>query len=232
VRADSHGLELSAAGLWQLWVSLPVLFVLFFGWMWRQFVWCRFVWRLARFDLNLVAAHPDGAGGLRFLGAALWGYAPLAFALGSTVAGALANHIRGGASFYDFRFFVVGLVVVVLALFVGPFLVFVPPLRRLRAHGVVDYGMLSCAVGHAFEAKWINNEQRNRRFSEALEAPDFSATTDLYGIASNVYQIRYFPLSTRVVGELIVFALVPFVPVVLFSVPIEVLLRGVKEILL
>ena len=36
---------LSAPEFWQTWVSLPLLFVLFFGWLWRQFLWCRFLWR-------------------------------------------------------------------------------------------------------------------------------------------------------------------------------------------
>jgi len=109
--------------------------------------------------------------------------------------------------------------------------VFTPVLRSLRVRGSVEYGTLSCVVGHAFEAKWISNDAGNGR-SDALEAPDFSATTDLYSIASNVYQMRYLPLGPKAVGELIVFTLLPFVPVVLLSVPIDTLLQELKKILL
>jgi hypothetical protein len=231
VQADSDGLALSAAGLWQLWVSLPLLFILFFGWIWRQFLWCRLMWRIAQFDLNLIAAHPDRAGGLRFLGSALWGYCPLSLALAAIVAGGVANQIRQGAALYDFRFFVLGLVLCVLVLFVAPFLIFTPVLRGLRSRGSVEYGTLSCAVGHEFEAKWVDNGTGNSK-SDALAAPDFSATTDLYSIASNVYQMRYLPLSSKAVGELLVFTLIPFVPLVLLSVPIDTLLRELKAILL
>ena len=230
VQPESNGLVLSAAGLWQLWVSLPLLFILLFGWMWRQFLWCRLMWRIARFDLNLVAAHPDRAGGLFFLSLALWGYCPLAFALGVIMAGGLANQIRAGASIYDFRFLVVALLLIVLAFFVAPFLVFTPVLRGLRGRGTVEYGTLSCAVGHEFEAKWCNNGGGNDK-SEALATPDFSATIDLYSTVSNVYQIRYLPLGPKEVGELIVFTLIPFVPVVLLSVPVDTLLRDLKQIL-
>jgi hypothetical protein len=230
VQPESQGLALSPAGLWQLWVSLPLLFILFFGWMWRQFLWCRLMWRIAHFDLNVVAGHPDRAGGLRFLGTALWGYCPLAFALAVAVAGGLANQIRVGASLNDFRLLVVAFLLFVLAFFVAPFLVFTPALRRLRNRGTVEYGTLSCAVGHEFEAKWLNNGGRNDK-SEALSAPDFSSTTDLYSIVSNVYQIRYLPFGSKEVGELIVFTLLPFVPVVLLSVPVDTLLRDLKQIL-
>jgi hypothetical protein len=221
----------SVAGLWQTWVSLPLLLVLFFGWIWRQLLWCRFMWRIARLDLKLIAAHPDQAGGLKFLGFALRGYCPLALALATIVAGGLANRLRDGVSPYDLRFFVIGLVLFVLVLFVAPFAVFVPVLRRLRGRGTLEYGALSCAVGQQFEAKWITNAKENVN-SSALEAPDFSATTDLYQIASNVYQIRYLPLHARGIGELIVFTLIPIVPLVLFSVPLPVLVKSVKQILL
>jgi hypothetical protein len=146
------------------------------------------------------------------------------------VAGGLANQIRVGASLNDFRLLVVAFLLFVLAFFVAPFLVFTPALRRLRNRGTVEYGTLSCAVGHEFEAKWLNNGGRNDK-SEALSAPDFSSTTDLYSIVSNVYQIRYLPFGSKEVGELIVFTLLPFVPVVLLSVPVDTLLRDLKQIL-
>jgi hypothetical protein len=230
VQPESHGRELSAAGLWQLWISLPLLFVLLFGWMWRQFLWFRLIWRISRFDLKLIAAHPDGAGGLGFLGGALWGYVPIALALGTIGAGGVANQIREGASLYDMRFLVAGLVLFVVAFFVGPFLVFIPTLRGLKVRGALDYGTLSCTLGHEFEGEWIEKGIEHRK-AEVLQAPDFSATTDLYSIASNVYQIRYLPLNPKAVVELIVFTLIPFVPVVLLSVPPEALMRVLRQIL-
>jgi hypothetical protein len=230
VLPENPGASLSLAGLWQLWISLPLLLVLFIGWIWRQVLWCRLMWRIARFDLNLVAAHPDCAGGLKFLSATLWGYSPLAFALAATVACGVANQIRGGASIYDFRFVVAVLVVFVLAFFVAPFLVFTPVLRGLKSRGSYEYGTLSCVVGQQFEAKWIGEGDKDVQ-PEALALPDFSATTDLYAIASNVYQIGYVPLSAKAVGELLVFTLLPFVPVILMSVPLDTLLSDLKQIL-
>jgi hypothetical protein len=225
-----NGLVASAAGFWHAWISLPLLFILFFGWLWRQLLWSRLMWSIARFNLKLVAAHPDHSGGLTFLGTALRGYQPLVFALATIVAGGLANHIRDGANLYDLRFYPVGLVVTVLVLFVGPYFVFLPALQRLKDQGMLEYGALTSAVGHEFEGKWIRNGRASVT-CQALEAPDFSATTDLYQIASNVYQVRYMPLDTRAVIELVISTLIPFVPVVLLSVPLQVLLHALKQIL-
>src|SRR5262245_2870904 len=230
VQQQSQGFVLSAAGHWQAWVSLPLLLILFFGWMWRQLLWCQLMLRIARLDLKLIAAHPDGAGGLKFVGTALRGYQPFVFALATIVAGGLANQIRAGASLGDLRFFVAGIAVFVVVVFVGPFVVFTPALRRLKDRGTLEYGALSCDMGHEFESKWMKNGGSNVK-TEALEAPDFSATTDLYSISSNVYKIRYLPVDPRGIVELIVFTLLPFVPLVLMVVPMQVLLKGLRQIL-
>jgi len=168
---------------------------------------------------------------MRFLGSALWGNCPLAFAIAAPAAGGLANHIRQGASFFDYRYFILGVVAFVLAFFAGPYLLFIPTLRRLRIRGAVEYGTLSNTVGHSFEEKWIRGAGEESG-SQALERTDFSATTDLYSITANVYEIRYVPLGSRAVLELIGATLTPFIPVLLFSVPIDTLLRGLKDILL
>src|SRR5436853_454574 len=80
-----------------------------------------------------------------------------------------------GATIYDFRFFIIGLVLFVLVSFVAPFLLFSFTLRRLRIRGDAIYGRLSCDVCHAFEKKWLNKDELNGR--AALEVTDFSATT-------------------------------------------------------
>ena len=57
----------SPAGWWHALVSLPLLFVLLLGWIWRVLVWTRFLYLMAGLDLKLVPAHPDRTAGLRFV---------------------------------------------------------------------------------------------------------------------------------------------------------------------
>ena len=71
-----NGHTLSLAGWWHVVVSLPWLLVLFFGWLWRILIWGRFLWLMSRLDLQLIAAHPDLAGGLKFVGTSIRVYAP------------------------------------------------------------------------------------------------------------------------------------------------------------
>src|SRR5215471_4020539 len=57
----------SLAGWWHALVSVPLITVLFFGWLWRLFLWGRLLLQLSRLDLQLIPAHPDHAAGLKFV---------------------------------------------------------------------------------------------------------------------------------------------------------------------
>jgi hypothetical protein len=46
------------AGWWGLLVSLPLLFLLLLGWLWRIGLWARFLWLISRTELRLVPSHP------------------------------------------------------------------------------------------------------------------------------------------------------------------------------
>src|SRR5262249_51331302 len=115
----------SVAGWWYLLISLPIMLILFFAWLWRVVLWGRFLLSVAGLDLRLIAAHPDHAGGLMFLEGTLFSFMPLAFTFGSIVAGAVANRMQSlGASLRDEQGLVIGLLVLVLLTFAGPLLAF------------------------------------------------------------------------------------------------------------
>jgi len=64
-----------------------------------------------------------------------------------------------------------------------------------------------------------------------LTAPDFSATTDLYQVVSNVYEMRFVPVDLTSVTLLIGAMLLPFVPVLPLAMPIGEIMQGVKSLL-
>jgi len=57
--------------------------------------------------------------------------------------------------------------------------------------------------------------------SDALEVPDFSATTDLYSVAANVRAINPFVLNLPVMAMLVVATLLPYVPLLFAVLPID-----------
>jgi hypothetical protein len=220
----------SLAGWWHVLISLPLLLVLIFGWMWRLALWTRLLWLISRLDLRLVASHPDHVAGLSFVGHSLRAFAIVALALAAIAAGRSAHVVlEGGGLPTPHLAFNAGFLVVLLALFTAPLLVFAPVLRDVWMRGTLEYGALAERVGAAFEAKWLRRETGVE--PAALDQPDFSATTDLYQVVSNVYAIRPLPVDLKDLIALAIAVLVPFIPVVLLAVPANVIWSGVKSLL-
>ena len=68
VHAAQVGNSLTLAGWWAIIASNTLFTFLLLRWLWRLCVWGLLLHELAGLELRLVAAHPDGKGGLAFLG--------------------------------------------------------------------------------------------------------------------------------------------------------------------
>jgi hypothetical protein len=223
--------QLSLAGWWRALVSQPLYLVLIIGWLWRVLLWARFLRGVSRLDLQLIPAHPDLAGGLGFTGTSIRYFLLLATALSVPIAGTVAQGILyGGRSLGGFRYAIGGIVIVELVLFIGPLFLLAPALLRARARGIFQYGALAEAIGQQFENRWLNPQ--NIVGAEALGAPDFSATTDLYSITANAHGMGLVPLTVIQVVPLVIAILLPFVPVVLLALPINEILSYAAKLVL
>src|SRR5262249_47740045 len=152
----------------------------------------------------------DGAGGLGFVGLSLQPLSVVAFALGAIMAGTVANRVlHDNLSILDFRLVVPIFAALIVILFSGPLLVFTGKLIQASRRGAFEYGALARDVGRQMETRWLN---RNAT-PEALDANDFSATTDLYAIVSNVYAMNLVPTGLKNLAVVAVGALLPFLPV-------------------
>jgi hypothetical protein len=221
---------LSLAGWWNALVSVPLFILLFFGWLWRVLLWARFLWLMSRLDLRLIPSHPDHAGGLMFVGDSLRAFWLVSFALGAVVAGQVANRITiYGESLATFKHIVIGLAVFVLILFVGPLTLFIGKLRATKRSGDFEYGALAGEVGRQFERDCLKRERGADE--EAPSVEDFSLAANIYGIVANVYGMKDFPFGLRNLGLLVAVALLPFVPVALMVMPVNVIIKDFAKML-
>jgi hypothetical protein len=229
-KAGDGGRGYSWAGWWHALVSAPVALVLLLGWLWRIFLWGLFLCRVSRLDLQLVAAHPDLVGGLQFVSLSLRAFLLLSFTISTIAAGGVAHRVLYmGTSFFTFKYVIVAVVILSLVLFVGPVLVFGGKLVEARRRGILDYGGLAGAVGRQLEKKWL--DYRKNVDEGALDVPHFSATTDLYQVVSNVYQMKPFPIDTQDLIALIVVTLLPFLPALLFEIPLNEILSDLVKVM-
>ncbi len=227
---DNHG-DLALAGFWYVFISLPLGLYLMLRCVWRQLAWSWFLRSVSHLDLRLIPAHPDRMAGLGFLETCLHGYIPFAFAIGIIVSGGVANRvIHLHYSLLRFKYFPLLVVAIVIVLCVGPLCNFFGLLLRTRRRGVFEYGGLASGLGHEFEQKWLGPDAKVDR--DVLEKPDFSATIDLYSVAAYVQQIKFFPVSVVNLAQLAAAALIPAIPIALFAMPFDVILKATVKFLI
>jgi hypothetical protein len=228
---SAGGHQLSLAGWWRALVSQPLYLTLILGWLWRVALWARFLRGVSRLDLELIPAHPDLAGGLGFAGTSIRAFLLLATAFSVPIAGTVAQGVLyGGRSLPDFKFVIAGIVIVEMVIFIGPLFLLAPALLQARTRGIFKYGALAEAVGQQFEGRWLGSGSGVT--AEALSAPDFSATTDLYSITANAFNMRLVPLRIAQVVPLVISVLLPFDPVVLVALPLNEILSYAAKLVL
>src|SRR5262249_13563743 len=119
--------NLTPAGYWYVFVSLPVFQFVLLRWYVRLFIWFRFLWQVNRIELNLLPTHPDRCGGLSFVGKSSYAYAPILFAQGTILAGIVADRVLyRGESLQSFKLQIVGVAVFFVLFVLGPLLMFTP----------------------------------------------------------------------------------------------------------
>jgi hypothetical protein len=147
------------------------------------------------------------------------------------VAGPVLNRVvHEAAAPLQFRFLIAGTVIVAVCAFVGPLLVFIGKLIAEQRRGVFAYGALAQCMGQQFERKWLTSD--TVLGERALSASDFSATTDLYSIVANIYAMRIVPLQLKSLILLIVVTLLPFLPIALLSVPLDLIVQKLAGLFL
>jgi hypothetical protein len=221
--ASSSGTRLSLAGLWLVFVSLPMQQFLLLRWYYRLFIWARFLWRIARLDLDLNATHPDKAGGLGFLSDSLAAFAPIAAAHGVLFAGMMADRIFfAGATLPDFKMEVFGGAVFLTLLFAGPLTVFGPLLARVKRTGLREYGALGQTYAREFRDKWLVGAAPAGE--PLIGSGDIQSLADFGNSFASAEQMRIAPIRPTALLYFVAAFLAPILPLGLTMMSAEKLI--------
>jgi hypothetical protein len=224
------GSDLTLAGLWYGYVSLPIFQFLLCRWYFRIFIWARLLWQVSRIELKLVPTHPDRVGGLGFLAATSHAFVPLLMAHGALLAGNLASQIfHAGASLTQYKLEILLLVILMVILVVGPLLVFAPQLAAARRTGLREYGTLAQRYVRDFDAKWVRGDVAADE--PMLGCGDIQSLADLGNSYSIIQDMRIVPVTKQAMLQLGAVTLAPITPLLLTLMPLEELLQKLFGIL-
>ena len=223
------GRQLSLAGRWFVYVSLPLFQFILFRWYFRIFVWIRFLWQVRRCALSLVPTHPDRVGGLGFLSGTVVAFAPLLAAHGALLAAMMASRIFfQGDTLRDFMLEIAVVVAFLLLLVLGPLLLFMPDLAAARRTGLREYGTLAQRYVREFADKWLRGGAPAGE--PLIGSADIQSLADLGNSFEIVRSMRVVPFTRDTVVQLAVITLVPVAPLLLTLVSLEELLERLLRI--
>ena len=218
---EAHG----AVGAWYALVSLPLFQFLLWRSLFRWGLWARVLGGLSRVPLRLLAAHADRRGGIAFLKRPSLGYGMLLLlAVGSVLCGRWASEIvQHGAKLSSFKPFFLVFVCVGSLISFAPLLAFVPRLLATRREGRREYEALVSDYSSRFAARWLSGAPR----SELLGSADIQSLADLgTTYRETIEKMQPLLFSPKDLILLVVVALLPAIPVLLFEVPAQqVLMR-------
>jgi len=224
------GLRLTPAGWYCVLISASIFQFLLGMSLWKWLLWSTFAFKLSNLRLNLLPAHPDGHGGLGFLGLTPSAFASIAFAA-STVIGATWRHqiLHHNAHLRGFELPAIALVAIVAALALLPLVFFVPQLSALRRKGILEYSILGQIEMTEFDKKWITH--RAGREAQVLTEIESSNVIDFSQIYDRVKQLVPIPVERYTLIPLALSIVVPALPAILAEIPVADVLNDLLKAL-
>jgi len=220
--------HLTSAGIWYVFVSIPILQFILLRWYVRVFIWYRFLWDVARIKLHLIPTHPDRAGGLAFVGSSVYSFGPVLFAQGAMLSGVIASRVLyRGENLLSFKLQAIGFIAFFVFTILAPLVMFTPQLDQAKRKGLADYGLLAQRYVDDFEQKWVVAPFGE----ELLGTGDIQSLADLGNSYAVVKEMRVVPFGLQDISRLAIATAAPMVPLLLtIWSPEELVTRIIKVV--
>ncbi|MEN8214251.1 MAG: hypothetical protein ABFR19_07795 [Pseudomonadota bacterium] len=229
VHLSPQGNSLTLAGWWVVAVSGPIFWFLLLRSLWRLIVWSLLLRQLAALDLRLVATHPDGHGGLAFLGQYPNAYTMFIFAV-SCVLGAVVAHelLERSLAMATYGYLMAGWLLIVLLLFTWPLAAFRKPLSDLK-----ERTLLSCSSQATRHHRAAERELLGQNISAAGDAEPVSAAEipDPSKALTTVRKLSVFLVNREGLLPVSAAALLPLVAAGATQLPVKEIITVVKRLL-
>jgi len=220
------------AGNWYFFVSLPIIRFLTLRWLFRLFIWYRFLWQVSRHvPLTLNALHPDRAGGLGFLAGSVFAFSPFLLAQTIAVAGSIGGKIwHEGATLPLYKMEIAAWMAFLMMLVLAPLFFFMGRLGEARRKGLREYGIVASRYVAEFRRKWI--EGGAPPSESIVGSGDIQSLADLSNSFDVVQDMRLVPFGKTLVIRMGIMLALPFLPLVLTIIPLEKLIDSALGVFL
>jgi hypothetical protein len=228
---NTLGLNLTLAGYWFVFVSLPMFQFFLVRWYARFFILFWMLLQISKLNLNLTPTHPDRAGGIGFVGRVSYALSPLLFAQGTLLSAMIATEVmHNGREIQSFLVEAVGYISFFVIAVLLPLCVFVPALMRAKRRGLAIYGTLAARYVEEFDKKWIGSNDPEGE--ELLGTADIQSLADLANSYGVVREMNLAPFYYRDIIRLAGITAAPLIPLLLLVFSVDELFKKILEAIL
>jgi hypothetical protein len=229
-RPTTGGIDLTTAGTWYAFISLPIFRFIAYRWYFRLAIWYRLLWKVSRLPLNLNPAHPDRAGGLGFLSQGVTAFAPILIAHTISASGLIGDQIwHRQLTLPHFKWELGVLVAILLLVVLIPLLFFAAGLSRARRKALRDHGIFAARYIDDFDRKWIRPS--GAEGPSPLGNQDIQSLADLGTSYDVVRETRVVPIGKRSLINLAILVVLPLLPLALTMMPLEEVINRCARLL-
>jgi hypothetical protein len=201
-----------------------------YRWVFRYFLWPVLLWQISRLQLILMPTHPDRAAGLNFLAMTQKHFGILGCALGCSVAGRVGNMmVFEGAHLASFKAPLAGFLVLSVILGLLPLALLIPKLKKVRKEGLLEYGRFANTYTKSFDRKWVHSDAKPAE--GVLGTPDLQSLADLGNSFAFIENMRWAPISRKLVQQLAGWTAIPLIPIIVLGTPLPELLHEVMKLI-
>ncbi|MCE9527819.1 MAG: hypothetical protein K8R36_17385 [Planctomycetales bacterium] len=223
--------QLTTAGYWLAFVSLPICRFFLLRWYYRLFIWYLFLWRVSRLPLRLNPLHPDRAWGLAFLEQSITAFSPVLIAQSIFLAAVIGSQILNeGKTLPEFKLEILGFVIGQMLLVLMPLTLFAFQMFEAKMAALQAYGRLASGYVCDFRRKWLESPETSR--PDLLGTSDIQSLADLTNSFEVVRSMGMVPFDRNSVIRLAIMIALPMAPLVLTMVPVEELITRLFKMIL
>ena len=204
VQGDVHRRSLTAAGIWEFFIALPLLNYTWLRFIWKILIWCYYLYRVTRLKLGLYSTHPDLTGGLGFISETQGRFAIFILAYGlSNIAAAVGYEIV--VLNYDLSIMpvwgpLVGFAIGAPLLFTLPLFMFTKQLFRTKRRALAAYRARISEQSRRVESYWQDSGQIHPAQEEIRELTELTTLGTLF---QRIERMRVVPFDLRSFGQLV-----------------------------
>ncbi|MFB9128653.1 hypothetical protein E2553_05310 [Paraburkholderia dipogonis] len=222
---------LTFGGWWFILVVRPLFTALLLAWLWRACLVFVLFLKLSRFPLALAPVHPDRVAGLGFVERLMFIFSPVAFSLSAVVAASFAHDVMyHGVNVTDIKGELIATTVMLIVIFLIPFMPLAVTLGRVKRDAIFSYGSLVGRHARLVHRRWILKEDVGT--PDILDAPELGPVADVQAVYQAIRSMRGIPVGKLGLIAIVVPAAVPMLVVAGMQLPLQSVLTKVLKTLL